>query len=400
MLSREDNELLTRVGPGTPCGELLRRYWMPVCAAADITDARPKKRIRVMGENLVLFRDGKGRYGLLPEQCPHRNASLYYGFVEEDGLRCAYHGWKFGADGQCIDQPFEAPTSALKARACRRSYPVQQMAGLLFAYFGPEPAPLLPRWETCVRKDGLRSIVVLPVHRCNWLQAQENSHDPTHTQWLHARMLERELSGEEKKEFEVAIAYFGRPIESFEFELCREPAWTGIRKVRTFGGDQPEKELGHPAIFPHMLVAPQGKPLVVHWRTPVDDENTAIFWLEFVATKDGSTVEQDDSEIPVTHLAHTLKPNGEYDLTSFMGQDLMAWETQGRIFDRTRELIGAGDKGVVMYRKLLKEQILAVQRGEEPTGIIRDPKLNEMIRFSQVTSGFMRAAREREEAHH
>ena len=156
MLSREDNELLTRVGPGTPCGEVLRRYWMPVCPAAEITPDKPKRRVRILGENLVLFRDGKGRFGLLPEHCPHRHASLYFGFVEEDGLRCAYHGWKFDVAGTCLEQPFEPANSPLKAEACRRAYPVQQLAGILFAYLGPDPAPLLPHWETLVRTDGTR----------------------------------------------------------------------------------------------------------------------------------------------------------------------------------------------------------------------------------------------------
>src|ERR1700722_511930 len=120
-----DNELLTRVGPGTPCGELLRRYWMPVCPAAELTAAKPKRRVRVLGEDLVLFRDGQGRLGLVAEQCPHRRASLYFGFVEDDGLRCAYHGWKFAVDGTCIEQPFERPTEASRAAACQTSYPVQ-----------------------------------------------------------------------------------------------------------------------------------------------------------------------------------------------------------------------------------------------------------------------------------
>src|ERR1700675_4155172 len=143
MLSRDDNELLTQVGPGTPGGELLRRYWMPVGPAAEITAEKPKKRLRILGEDLVLFRDGRGRFGLLPEHCPHRHASLYFGFVEEDGVPSAYHGWKLDAAGKCLEQPFEPANSPLKAEACRRAYPVQQLAGILFAYLGPDPAPLL-----------------------------------------------------------------------------------------------------------------------------------------------------------------------------------------------------------------------------------------------------------------
>ena len=114
MLSTETNELLTQVGAGTPCGELLRRYWHPVAVAAELTEEMPKKRVRILGEDLVLFRipgqgpEGVAEYGLLDEHCSHRSASLYYGFIEEDGLRCAYHGWKYDSEGRCVDQPFES----------------------------------------------------------------------------------------------------------------------------------------------------------------------------------------------------------------------------------------------------------------------------------------------------
>lgn len=388
MLSAEDNALFTQVGPGTPCGEMMRRYWMPVAAAAELTADKPVKRVRVLGENLVLFRDGKGRLGLIPERCPHRHVSLYFGFCEEDGLRCPYHGWKFDVEGNCIEQPYERPNSPLMKQAKQKAYPVQQLAGLIFAYLGPEPAPLLPRWELLVRKDGQRSIVILPVHNCNWLQAQENSHDPTHTFWLHAKLFERALknrSEEERKKWAPDLAYFGRPIENIDFALCREPAWTGIRKVRTYGGDRPEKEHGHPAIFPNILIAPQAKFLTIHFRVPIDDTHTAIYWVEFLATDDGSQVDQPDEAIPVEIMEHPLQPDGEYQLHNFVYQDQMAWETQGAIADRTTELLGASDRGVVMYRDLLRQNIRKVQEGLEPDGVVRNPAINDIIRFSFST---------------
>lgn len=383
MLSQAENERLTRVGPGTPCGDLLRRYWFPIAVASEITDETPTKRVRLLGENLVLFRDLSGRLGLLPERCPHRHVSLYYGFVEEDGLRCPYHGWKFNAAGECIEQPYERPGSPLAKQAQLRSYPVEQLAGLVFAYLGPLPAPLLPRWETLVRKDGVRDIVVLPVHNHNWLQAQENSHDPTHTFWLHAKLYERALRDrpEERKKWAADIAYFGRPIEATEFELCREPAWTGIRKIRTYGGERPEREAGHPAIFPNILIAPQARFITTHFRVPIDDTHTAIYWVEFLPTEDGSLVEQRDEDIPVTHMPHPATENGDYRLDHFVYQDLMAWETQGEIADRTTELIGMGDRGVVMFRNLLKEQIARAEAGQDPEGVIRDPAINGSIQF-------------------
>jgi 5,5'-dehydrodivanillate O-demethylase oxygenase subunit len=390
-LSRELNEQFTQVGKGTPGGELLRRYWFPVCPANELTAERPKKRVRLLGEDLVLFRDGGGRYGLLPEHCPHRKASLAFGFVEADGLRCAYHGWKFAVDGACLEQPFEPEGSKLRGLAARTSYPVQQLAGLLFAYLGPAPAPLLPRWETLVRRDGTRATNVLPLHRCNWLQAQENSHDPVHTHYLHGRMLsEQEPAVREK--YKAEIAYFLRPIQEFSFELCREAAWTGIRKVRVFGGDRPEHEAGHPAIFPNILIAPQGLAIGTHFRVPVDDEHTYIIIQEFTPAADGAEVEQSDAEIPVNYLPHPLRPDGSYDLTRFEFQDLMAWETQGKVFDRSEELLGASDRGITMFRNLLREQIALVGEGKEPAGVIRDPALNDSIRFT-IHDGTAKLAR-------
>jgi len=378
MLSREDNELLTRVGPGTPCGELLRRYWMPICPMAELTEAAPKKRVRILGEDLVLFRDGNGRYGLLAEQCCHRHASLAYGWVEKDGLRCPYHGWKYDVAGKCIEQPFEPAGSALIHEACQKSYPVQQMVGILFAYLGPAPVPLLPRYETLVRADGTRAIKVLPIHHANWLQAQENSVDPVHTYYLHGHMMAQQglLNAGH------GAGYFYRPIQKFDFELCEEPAWAGIRKIRFFGGDKPEKEVGHPAIFPNILLAPQGTELTLHWRVPMDDEHTYIIWSEFTATGDGSAAVQRDEDIPVDYIDPWKRPDGTIDLTSFATQDQMAWETQGKVFDRSRELLGVSDRGIVMWRRFLKEQIERVQAGKEPVGIVRDAKLNEMIRFT------------------
>src|SRR5690349_14348170 len=125
MLSQEENDFLTRVGPGTPAGQLLRRYWHAIGPAAELGEAKPKKRVRVLGENLLLYRDHSGGYGLVNEHCSHRGASLYYGFVEEDGIRCAYHGWKYDAGGHCVEQPFEDPESGFKSKICHPAYPVE-----------------------------------------------------------------------------------------------------------------------------------------------------------------------------------------------------------------------------------------------------------------------------------
>ena len=383
MLSKEENDLLTRVGPGTPAGNLLRRYWHPICPIRELSEQSPKKRLRVLGEDLVLFRDAKGRVGLVAEQCAHRRASLYYGFIEDDGIRCPYHGWKYNLSGQCIEQPFEPAESPLKSEACQPAYQVQSLAGMFWAYFGPQPAPLLPRWEPLVTQGGPRSIYVLPELQCNWLQIMENSVDTTHTYYLHGHMMMTKGMPEKAR-------YYYRPIKDYDFEVVKEDTWAGVRKIRTYGGATAEKELGHPLIFPCILMSPQREHIVMHFRLPVDDTHTQIFRLEYTPGADTSKMDWDNP--PVRYTDSFKDENGEFKLDTFGSQDGMAWETQGPILDRSQENLGTSDRGLVLYRRMLKEQILAVQQGQEPLGIIRDPKKNEVI-VIQVSEGQGRMAR-------
>jgi 5,5'-dehydrodivanillate O-demethylase len=232
------------------------------------------------------------------------------------------------------------------------------------------------------RRDGRRSIAVMSLHNHNWVQAQENSLDPVHPFYLHAGLMKAHGAEETYK---AEVAYFSRPLERFDFELRREPAWIGFMKKRIFADESVEQESGNPAIFPNVLFAPHGKQVVIHWRTPVDDTHTNITWLEFTPAEDGSEVEQRDDEIPVRYVPHPKRPDGEYDLTTFETQDQMAWETQGAIVDRETELLGTSDRGIIMFRKLLREQIERVQRGEEPEGLIRDPAVNTGISFNVST---------------
>ena len=167
MLSQEQNERLTRVGPGTPCGDLMRRYWQAVCPVGELTGSSPrKKRVRILGENLVVYRKDDGTFSAVAENCPHRAASLYFGFIEPDGIRCCYHGWKYdGETGACVDRPFEksAPPQGLRLT----TYPIQELSGLLFIYMGPNPesAPLLPRWDVLARTDQVVGTIYEALHR-------------------------------------------------------------------------------------------------------------------------------------------------------------------------------------------------------------------------------------------
>ncbi len=372
MLTQEENELLTRVGRGTPGGELLRCYWHVVAAASELTEESPKKKVRVLGEDLILFRYGNGKYGLVAEHCAHRGASLFYGFVEEDGIRCAYHGWKYDACGNCLEQPFESPEAGYKEKISHPAYPVEKLAGFLFAYLGPpEKKPLLPKWDVLARRDGVRKLEIYQVLRCNWLQAMENSVDPVHTYYLHAHTLK--LKG--KKEG----AYYYRPIDKLEFEVVTHPAWAGIQKRRFFAGESGPVEAPHPLIFPNMLLVPASNGYNMHFRTPVDDANTQIFHVRFNPTKDGGAVERPEDD--VAEFVSTKNEAGEFHMNNFPSQDQMAWETQGAVANRPNEHLGESDRGIIIFRKLLRDQMRAVENGGDPAGINRDPAKDEMIRL-------------------
>ena len=182
----ERSERLTRIGPGTPMGNYMRRFWHPVAASAEFRkDAElPVIPLKVLGERLALFRAEDGSLGLVAERCPHRGAALSYGMVEDDCIRCPYHAWKFDKQGRCVDQPAEPDDSPLKTEIRISAYPVQEVGGLIWAYLGPLPAPLLPRWEFAVREDYEQDVGIsrLP---CNWLQVAENTMDPVHIEFLH-----------------------------------------------------------------------------------------------------------------------------------------------------------------------------------------------------------------------
>jgi 5,5'-dehydrodivanillate O-demethylase len=368
MLTRGENELLTRVDRGTPCGELLRRYWHPVAAAAELTGEKPIRAVKVLGEELVVYRDSKGNYGLVGEHCPHRLASLAYGRVDEEGIRCPYHGWKFDSAGKCLEQPAEPANSTFKDRIRHVAYPVEYLGGLIYAYLGPMPAPLLPRWDVLVWEQGKRWIVKDSLIDCNWLQAMENSVDPAHLFWLHG----------DTAHLGPRLKKYAERHEFFRFEF-------GIKKRRTTlplaTGGKPEVD-EHPLLFPSILrhVASykdgKGHRHNLQIRVPVDDTHTQVFRVNFVPNDmDCSPTE---AEVPVRYAQLKTGPRG-YDMTLVSAQDSMAWETQGPLTDRTQEHLGVEDEGVIELRKLLHEQIERVRQGLDPLGTIRDPAQNHLI---------------------
>src|SRR5205809_502243 len=174
MLTAEENELLTRIGPGTPAGNLLRRYWYPFAPAPELSESRPTRFVRLLGEDLVLFRDKSGNIGLVGDHCPHRGASMLYGRVEERGIACAYHGWLYDTQGNCMETPAEPADSKLYLTVKAKAYPVRRFIGLYWAYLGPEPAPVIPRYKAWVPTDRKVKVTVYPDIACNWFSAAEN----------------------------------------------------------------------------------------------------------------------------------------------------------------------------------------------------------------------------------
>ena len=370
MLNKKENQKLTFVGPGTPAGKFLRRYWHPVAVAAELTDT-PIKRIRLLGEDLVLFRGDDQGYGLVGEHCPHRGTSLAYGRVEGANIRCPYHGWMYNREGQCVEQPAEPSESTYKNRIKHRAYPVVKLAGLLYTYMGPKPVPLLPQFDVLVRTDGQRKILVLPQLDCNWLQPMENSVDPTHVQYLHGQGSGRPVHGDG-----------GRPITKHEFEVFEY----GIMKKRFVSDGNGKLELlnAHPLVFPNMLRQHHGREHYIQYRVPVDDTHTRFYEVYFFESEDKANSEQLENP-PVEYAAYHKDFHGVYDMSRVWMQDYMAWETAGAIFDRTKEHLATADKGIIVFRKLLKKEIEKVRKGRDPIGVIRNSKQNKMISFPTVT---------------
>ena len=367
MLTKEENERMTQVSPGTPGGEFLRRYWFPVSVAAELTDENPTKFVRILGENLVLFRDKSGRIGLIEDRCSHRGASLVYGRVEERGIACAYHGWLYDVEGNCLETPPEPAESKFRLTVNPKAYPVQKFVGLYWTYMGPQPAPVIPRYDVWVRKDGIRKLYVQPQLDCNWVQAMENSVDPAHLQILHQNTANRGRI--------PASTTRGFTDDVEKFEWYEVPY--GIMKKRTYKTGRMDE---HPLIFPNILRQANCTQI----RVPMDDTHTRIFFVRFFASKDGSIVEQEEDP-PAEHMhpyknpPDQLHPFTRFDISKeVQAQDHMAWETQGPIADRTNERLATSDRGVIMLREMILSNIDKVEKGLDPKCVVRDAA-HEMI---------------------
>jgi 5,5'-dehydrodivanillate O-demethylase len=362
MLEESKNELLTRVGPGTPMGDLLRRYWMPIAGVTEF-ERESVRAVRLFGEDLVLYRDLSGTFGLVDRQCPHRRADLSYGFVESCGIRCNYHGWQFDERGAAVELPFEDlanPEARFRDRVRIRAYPVEVKAGLVWAYLGPQPAPLVPDYEPFNWTNGFRQIVISEVP-CNWLQAQENSIDPVHFEWMHRNWSLR-LGGATGP---YAPRHLKVAFDEFEHGFV----------YRRITEDTDERDLlwtvGRTCLWPNALFTGDH----FEWRVPIDDGNMlSVTWHFARVPHDRQPYVQE--KIPTWHGPIVDPLTGRWISTHVMNQDFIAWVGQGRISDRQNEHLGSSDRGVIMVRKRFMEDLERVKSGEDPKAIVRDPAQN------------------------
>jgi 5,5'-dehydrodivanillate O-demethylase len=368
MLSHEENLRLSETSAGTPMGELLRRYWYPIAAISDFAQ-QSTKQVRLLSEDLVLYKDRSGTYGLLALHCPHRRADLSYGLVEECGLRCSYHGWAFDEAGNRVMQPFEdtsSDNSAFRDRVHQPAYPVEEMAGLLFAYLGPSPAPVLPRWETYDYKNGFAQIVTAPID-CNWLQAAENDLDAVHFEWLHHNW---------------SVIQMGRTgpyaLKSLKIEVEETAYGFGYRRFLENGQDgQSGRSFPRLHLMPAVFV-----PIGTHleYRVPVDDTHTlSLVWAwEAVPLEEQPYVQ---SDVPHWQATITDPVTGRWITSHVMNQDTVAWIGQGVLADRENEHLGRADVGIVMFRNRLIEDMAKVGMGQDPSGVFRDPDARRLVRW-------------------
>jgi phthalate 4,5-dioxygenase len=407
VLSKDENELLTRVGPGTPMGELMREYWIPLLLSTELPDpdGRPM-RVRLLGEDLIAFRDTEGRVGLLATNCAHRGASLFFGRNEQSGLRCVYHGWKWDVDGQCVDMPNEPAESNFRDKVRQVAYPCQERNGLIWTYMGHrQDPPPLPDFEWNTRPDNI-PFLWRNYRACNWMQALEGDIDSSHAGFLHngvGRLVMSTVPDVQSPEVlgnTLPIMADGAP----RMELLDTEVGVLYTSKRNFDADNEYHRI-HPFLFPfHTMVGPgideNGKMPSFQGRAwvPMDDENTFVFEWQFRPERPFSAEESAEMlhfRNPTGCLPATSEPAGawkmvankgndyllDYELqrtTLFCGilgnpaQDLAMQEGMGTIYDRTQEHLGTADVMIIRVRQRLIEAARALrERGIVPPGVDR-----------------------------
>jgi 5,5'-dehydrodivanillate O-demethylase len=370
------NERLTRVGPGTPCGEMMRRYWIPVRAVSQLDDT-PVKKVRLLGEDLILYRDASGAFGLIGDRCLHRRVDLQFGIPDTCGLRCPYHGWLFDSAGNCIERPLESdPKRAVMQKL--KGYPVQELGGLLFAYMGPNPAPALPRWDLFVAKNCIKQIGI-NVLDCNWLQCQENTGDPAHSVWVHGRMFEHilERSGDlarlEREDHTIhSRLKIGVGIKDLYVESTAYGFKKGVIYSKELGAEADRVSQHSTVVFPFYTQTgePGGPRSEYQIRVPIDDTHTYHICYQVYAGPENVPVAPQQS-IP-WYEPPTRDENGTPILDYVLAQDALVWTAQGEVLDRSEEILGRTDIPIVFMRRQLDEQIKVVENGGTPMNVFTE----------------------------
>ena len=369
VVPKEDTEL-THVRFGTPMGELLRRYWQPVCLSSEI-DELPKL-VTILGEELVAFRDKRGRVGVLDAHCAHRGTSLEYGRIEEEGIRCCYHGWLFSAEGECLQQPGEPPNSRYKDKVAQPAYPALEYGGLVFAYMGPpDKKPEFPLYDNLLGDDvelvGYRNVSRGNVAACNWLQLEENAMDPIHTAVLHSG-----FSGVQFTEIYSIIPQIAFEETAFGMKYIRTAK---LPNGRTFRREQDNFVPNVRSVADN--ITPDNphtqRATLIGWWVPVDDHHTLGFHIEAVRVVNGERKASNFLIAREGRTSGTQEEHRSYEDTQRYPDDKQAQESQRPIAVHALEHLGATDRGVTMFRNLLRRSLKAIAAGQDPLGIIRDP---------------------------
>jgi phthalate 4,5-dioxygenase len=393
MMTQEESNLLTQIGPRTPGGELLRRYWQPVALAEELPEEGAPVKVKILGEELVLFRDNIGRLGLLGLHCSHRGTDLSYGRLEDGGLRCLYHGWLYDIGGRVIEQPGEPGGGANRHEIRHLAYPCQEAGGVIFAYMGPGEPPLLPNYEFLAVPAEQRTATKI-FYACNYLQGNEGNIDPVHLSFLHQFLqqaqvpLQRIVRGSETTDNTL----LGKDIApTIEVELME----FGLRiySTRKSGPDKTYLRITS-FIFPNLAAfggSTIGEGYSVHWHVPIND--TSHWKYVFMFSRERPLAEElrNKSRAELTadyRLSRNEASRYQQDRDSmktktftgmgfnFQAHDAFATESQGPIQDRTQEHPVSSDKAIIAARKLLLNGIRDVSEGREPPHVIRDPKRN------------------------
>ena len=399
MLTKEQNDLLTQTGPGTPGGKFLRNYWHPIATAEEIPSGGAPLPITIMSEELVLFRDEHDRLGLIQRHCPHRGTDLSYGRIEDGGLRCLYHGWLFDVKGKCLEQPAEKKSFCDTVPVT--SYPVQEKGGAIWCYMGEGEPPLIPDFEFLTAPEPNR-IAFRVVQMCNWLQGLESSTDPVHTTFLHrlppgnksvrsGNADIRAVRGTEPPDVSTERTSFGTRI----FALHRTPEGRKYLRVNNYVypcGATPSTSTGESGY--------QGR-----WYVPIDDHSHCRFEFIYRHSQplDKEALRKNRADNVAADNRHIRRQENRYlqnrdeqkrgDSFCGMGryfaaQDAFAIETQGSIQDRTKEYLGSSDIVIVSIRRTLLKAVEQVQQGKEAPGLVRSGSESPFADFV-CTAGYL-----------